>query len=267
MEYCENESKEEVPYYCNMCYEYLSTSRTIMSNHMESHSSDNMANTKGNMKGSKVRVFSCEQCGFSCKWKQSLKYHIVRIHNGENSHLKCDHCPKTFLIMKYLKHHIRYTHSAPLQCKLCGIELLLGPYRDHMKYKHGNTEKYECGGCGKMFFRPYKQCKGHDGSKSNKGNGAEIMQCENKCGFTSRWLQGLRKHKTRGRCNPDKPLIRSFSCIMCGKLFSTEKSKLKHEQIHVEGKPFKCDQCSVNFTNTWNMKKHKKDYCNPLKNL
>jgi KRAB domain-containing zinc finger protein len=175
----------------------------------------------------------CGNCGKTYKTKLRLKRHVVNCHTGEQ--FKCSQCPRQYQTDKTLK--------------------------DHMKLKHGEIPlRFPCEECDKIFLRPHKICISHT-HRGKIRNGGILFKCENGCDFSTNQRQMLNRHLSSSRCNPANPFIRNYLCSRCYRMFTTEKAKVRHERIHTDGNPFKCDQCAKTFSQRWSLRKHARNSC------
>ena len=118
-------------------------------------------------------------------------------------------------------------------------------------------QKYAYSECGKLYNRPYSNCKRHKGHSTDG-----IFQCVKGCGYTAFQKRSLNLHYNSGKCDPTRPLNHTFYCSFCEHSFATNKSKRRHEKTHIEGKPYECTICDIKFTHSWNLKKHKRKFHN-----
>ena len=198
---------------------------------------------------------------FFCHFCESLAYDltVLKEHMGthakskasEKQAAKCNLCSKTYKRKEKLNVHIKSVHKGIRHiCDQCGTShKTKNGLRSHVLIVHKNQKRYryksyQCTECHKLFTKIFTNCKDH------------IKTCE-KCGYTTNFQGHLKKHQGSLYCDPS----RSHKKIMCGKCsntFTTEKYMKKHELCHTNGKPHKCPDCGVGFTERFNMKRHKK---------
>ena len=83
-----------------------------------------------------MKIFSCEKCNKTFKWKSNLDRHIDNIHM-ESERSDCQECDKTFTQNYSLKRHVESEHRGmkKFTCDICGKEFTL---------KQGLTRHIEC---------------------------------------------------------------------------------------------------------------------------
>ncbi|KAM7286887.1 zinc finger protein 99 [Ixodes scapularis] len=104
------------------------------------------------------RLFTCDICKRSFRWKHTLKAHTILHHptvNGEGTPTlhKCPHCDVAFPYRFALQSHlIKHSERRDFHCKLCGMAFKRKqPLTDHMKAVHCSEKKFHCTTCGQMF--------------------------------------------------------------------------------------------------------------------
>ena len=154
------------------------------------------ANDQVVMMGDETEDTTCNQCDFIGKSVRELAGHV------KFEHLRCKACNTCFASDKDIKVHNNKMHSIELhQCLPC---TLIFPNKTglevHIKKKHNNYEKFECGLCHEMFSSQ-SDVRNHMKEKHSEGN-------SNK----SQW-----------------------ECPMCDKLFASEEVLVKHiDNDHLE---------------------------------
>ncbi|WAR14721.1 ZN543-like protein [Mya arenaria] len=65
----------------------------------------------------------------------------------------------------------------------------------------------------------------------------------------------------RGRRSSGHPRLLNlykYACTYCGRLFQSNRNRLRHELIHTNEKPFECSVCGMRFNQKHSMKNHEK---------
>ena len=102
--------------------------------------------------------FKCEFCEYCTFIKARLKKHIDGVHEKKKDYT-CDSCGKSYFSSNLLKMHIRVAHEGrkDYTCKICGKNFgVLGTLRTHTRIVHENVTKHECELCKKRFFARLK---------------------------------------------------------------------------------------------------------------
>ena len=114
-------------YCCSFC-SYKSKNKSLMTTHIQIHSS--------------VNSFQCEICQKCYSSASSLRIH-ERIHFGKKPYkcYECNFCNSSFTTVSDLKHHLR-THSGrkPYKCNICNSSFSRKQNLDfHIRTQHYNT--------------------------------------------------------------------------------------------------------------------------------
>ena len=206
--------------------EFLAYDLIVLKEHKGTHDSDKKYN--GDIK-TESKVSQCYSCSKTYTKKHHLKVHIESVHEGIRHF--CEQCGTSHKTKMGLRSHILFVHE---------------------KQQKPEQKTYQCTECHKKFSKIFTNCKDH------------IRTCK-KCGYITNIQDRLKKHQSSKNCDPNK----SKKSIMCGKcrnMFTTEKSMRKHELSHTNGKPHKCHDCGVGFTESFAIKKHKKKFCKGMNN-
>lgn len=96
---------------------------------------------------------TCNNCG---KWYLYLKQHLAYCASDGVKKFLChvDNCKASFVIKKYLNHHIRGVHTTPIKCPIKNCDKFMKPKNlvRHLKYIHERLVK-SGEKCGKLFKR------------------------------------------------------------------------------------------------------------------
>ena len=201
--------------------EFLAYDLMVLKEHRGTHAKSKTANPDITCE---KQIASCNFCSKTYDRRNKLIEHIENVHEGIRHF--CDQCGTTHKTRRGLRSHVLVVHA---------------------KHKRQKYTSYQCTECHKKLPKLFTNCRDH------------IKTCK-KCGYTTNYQLQLKRHQASSYCDPS----RSKNKIMCGKCsktFSTEKYMMKHERSHTNGKPHKCPDCGVGFTERFNIKKHKKSYC------
>ena len=94
---------------------------------------------------------TCPECKQSFKFKNMLKTHVLKVHNG----WKCDSCGKSFTRQWYVKVHKREVHEnteKQFSCNTCDKQFKnINNLRNHVNMFHNDVKNFKCDLCGKAF--------------------------------------------------------------------------------------------------------------------
>lgn len=199
-----------------------------------------------------IKPHKCSYCDktFICK---SVRERHERTHNGQKPY-ECPHCDREFARKDSLDDHIR-THSGqrPFKCEFEGCDATFktsGHLTNHRNI-HTKQKEYICE-CGKVFY-----------SGSALANHEKIhSQTRNfKCTWpdcSASFIQkgGLTQHM---RIHLDQ---KPFSCDNCDMKFRTSGDLVRHIRTHTGERPFVCPDpnCDVSFSQTKGLKEHIERY-------
>lgn len=198
--------------------------------------------------------FQCNQCEENFPVFKALHKHYVDVHNPTEP-FTCTHCQTTFVSLKrFIRHEWKHTGYQPFQCPQCVKRFR--SYSDLVEHqkKHTKAYPYLCWECGKKFRHSLTLTR-HVARVHNTGEEVTekpaIFGCH-QCGkmFTSR--RCLLKHD-----NFHHKGLR-FPCEHCGKGFFGKDALVRHTLIHTGERPFKCDDCDKSFRSLAELKIHRR---------
>jgi len=178
--------------------------RSALLLHLPSHTAD--------------KLFTCDKCGATFRYKQSLYAHKRCIHpdslqeltddDGVKNINQCEICGKTFPYKNSLRVHVNsHTRANTYACDVCGKSFST---RDHLKYHckiHTGDRSYTCDVCGKAFIKSWD----------------------------------LKQHQ---RTHTGE---RPYKCEVCEKAFTQRSTLTIHKRLHTGQRPYKCEVCDHDF--------------------
>ena len=193
----------------------------------------------------------CDLCGkefFSQNKLLSLQRHKTVMHNKENSkHFVCDICDKTFPLLIYLKHHVKFTHENSGKCSKCGEQV--DDLNLHWNtVHHGRKRKFigNCEICGKDFASK----NGLKDHYNTFHNGLRPYFCEI-CSKHFSQKVALEAHFRRQHQESSD----QFTCDICKKTFQHEEylnSHIKYLHEKKYSRNSKCGKCNKVVSNLSN---------------
>ena len=219
---------------------------------------------------------SCKTCDKTFSLRSNRNAHM-EVHHERKQYI-CSFCPYLSNSKIIQNKHFKIFHPGKTLpypeichvCKICGCQKNSRQYlREHIRKAHEGTnmvltkKKYfPCTECKRILYRQYTSCLQHSCAECNNRSFTKSfincvehdLICDN-CGFVTRNLDRLKKHKVSKSCNLSKAK-KSHKCGVCHMWFTTERYMKKHEEQHTKGKPYKCDYCELRFTQKFAIKKH-----------
>lgn len=209
--------------------------------------------------------FKCDQCDKAFKYKSTLDSHkqthnplychacmkLVRdsdalaLHKESHTPFQCNHCEENFPVFKALHKHYVDVHNPtePFTCTHCQTTFVSLKRFIRHEWKHTGYQPFQCPQCVKRF-RSYSDLVEHQ----KKHTKAYPYLCW-ECGKKFRHSLTLTRHVARvhhsGEPVMEKPAI--FGCHQCGKMFTSRRCLLKHDNFHHKGLRFPCEHCGKGF--------------------
>ena len=205
-----------------------------------------------------ARNFKCSKCGTGFKTRNSLKWHMRRVHkvllltnlnnvtsSSQDVLLCCRKCGMEFEDREKFIEHSTTEHGGTLvSCDHCDAVFL---NKNHLKahlLKHGEP-KLKCQHCEKMFFNSSER-NYHEKYSHNEASAASSKVDTNTPGTAL-------------------PASGKFPCSQCPLAFDTETELTVHDAcLHTEG-PFKCGLCGQSCASESTLRWHELRYHGRLK--
>lgn len=174
---------------------------------------------------SSAQIVICKMCNIVLTSENKLKRHIKQNHLYTKPH-KCDQCSEEFNVISNLMLHSAL-HKSPFRCPQCGkifkrLSSLEGHIRSHFK-----SEYFVCSHCGEMFH--YEACI--------KEHMEKLHPLENYKLQEQRAAKAKARKLTKGKM---------LKCQFCDKEFKKNCLLQRHERIHKNERPYKCEYENCN---------------------
>ncbi|XP_060560729.1 zinc finger protein 62 homolog [Ruditapes philippinarum] len=178
---------------------------------------------------------NCRQCGKTFKHIRHFEGHM-NFHAGLTPFM-CQYCGKAYANLTSLQMHEKLIHSDKstwLQCSVCENSFATpGRLRTH-QLTHSTDYSYICNICNKSY-KNHTLLKRHQSyAHSNKQH-----RCQN-CRLSFNTIEERDLHQ----CVKHN---KEMKCETCGRQFTSERSKIRHEKIHSGVKPHECHICLRRF--------------------
>ncbi|XP_050310891.1 zinc finger protein 93-like isoform X2 [Anthonomus grandis grandis] len=205
-------------------------------------------------RGRRVRVLKepkhSEENDSDCDIKDWLEQRDLNFENDDKSVIKndfeCTKCHTSFNNYKDIETHAKEEHHGEASCVVCSKNLA-NPFAliYHMMVKHG---KLKCCRLCLVSFKNSKEQMEH--YKSEEHN----TKC-NVCGEQFKKRKALYEHRRKKHLNPE-PENRKFKCPECSKEFTNRNNIKRHVMVAHCDVRFLCDTCGQSYTTKRNLRIH-----------
>ncbi len=219
--------------------------------------------------------YECYVCHQSFNRKSNLITHS-RSHHTQTKPFRCKYCSLSFVrTTELLKHVIFHTGDTRNQCRQCKAVLSSQERLEKHKKTHSVSGNFQCHMCGANGFESKKTLSSHlrlhtkagadknakrsslnDGvnNKDKVGQTFGCELCEKRFTRKSNFMAHVKRHYSNQITEPVK--VKSHLCCICGKLFSYRTHLIRHLYIHDGRRPYKCEYCGSDFTQSGGLMKH-----------
>ncbi|XP_065363298.1 zinc finger protein 91-like [Calliphora vicina] len=236
----------EERYQCIQCCKFFPT-RFRLKRHEEIHI--------------EIPTHKCSYCKRSYRVLYNLNRHIRSVHLFKNN-LECKVCNVSFSRIDVLKRHMQlHSDEKNYRCLLCSQSFKTRDYlyahskthhsensaisKTYKRTKTENVNKNQCGHCGKLFKSPFAY-KNHLLIHTNE----KPYECES-CNKKFRTIAALTTHQ---RIHDD---YRPYQCELCLKSFKQTAHLKEHKLLHLDNVPQHiCSICQAPFAKKGNLKVH-----------
>lgn len=217
---------------CKMCHKSFSGVAAFF-NHMDMvHPTK-----KSNVSDNEIKFHVCFICGYRCKFKSTLKLHLMGKHKQGNCSILCSLCGKTFPSKVHLASHAKYTHDIKMTtCWLCNASVRTTEFLRHIQVIHPDEEpKVQCEMCPKKYFL--------EGLKKNhfrRVHQAKVACLEPDCKKIFCYKKSMEDHYNMVHMG------KRFTCMVPGCSYKVvRKTKLKRHLWNVHGLQGQLDQLEL----------------------
>lgn len=184
--------------------------------------------------------YECYLCRETYRQKNSLRFHMQKIHCGLRAPFVCSQCSRGFCTKQQVeKHEETHDERRLFYCPQCDKPYKSEFYvKKHIDRVHSNRDvpkKFSCDQCD-MKFRDSGVLKRHMKSHSDER--------PFKCSYCGKGFKIVSYVKIHERIHTgEKP----YTCQFCGKSFSQQLNWRYHVNTHTKEPHIKCDYCSKKF--------------------
>ncbi|XP_065083752.1 zinc finger protein 260-like [Ochlerotatus camptorhynchus] len=253
----------EKPFACDKCDKSF-----ICKSHLLSHSRTHVND----------QPFQCEICSRRFNQACNLTKHL-RVHSGEKPY-NCNVCSKAFMNLSNMKaHEKRHRGERNFTCEICSKGFYDNHHLERHMSVHSKEKHFKCVRCPKQFST-LEELKAH---AIRHKDPMEVNSCD-VCSWTFTSVHKLNLHlKSHEPTLPEDEPVRCETCLKHFK--RAEQLELHRQRVHgdvkpkklpreiiidpetagkqLEGpfrKPYRCEVCSREFNQAYNLKVHLKTH-------
>ena len=197
-------------------------------------------------------TFKCEACGRDFNNKNSLKRHIVLVHDKKRG-FKCEICGRTFVFEYKLKKHRELTTPMNSSCKIIKTNSKMIEKEDAV----AKIMEFRCNLCDillpkeremKDHFKEVHKAKSLNLRKNNIVK-CVCKICQKACLNKGNFLAHYKRIHLK---------LKNHKCNFCDKAFTDKKDLTNHIERHENKKNYKCDLCNKTFNAKDGLATHQK---------
>lgn len=212
--------------------------------------------------------YRCEMCKKNFDRRYKAMFHQKTTHTKNDLFFTCDYCPKKFVSMNLLIHHLKTqceNDEKPIPCTERFMKYLLkvnldyyanlAEAREQRKLQKVNEgpKSYTCDICKKTFTRQ-EHLNRHRAVHLPDEMKFECVICDRRFNRKDNMRSHMKTHTEEGRRNAESKKI---LCSYCGRSFSSKSNYVVHMRRHTGEKPYKCEICGKGFPKSTDLNSHK----------
>ncbi|KAL0269197.1 UNVERIFIED_CONTAM: hypothetical protein PYX00_007009 [Menopon gallinae] len=194
------------------------------------------------------KKITCESCGACFRTRWELKSHELQ-HN-KTGHFDCSACGSVFTSPTKFREHSKQCGKPGFICDFCGkVFSSEGNLRNHRKL-HSEGCLFSCQYCTMSFLTSAARKRHMITHEQEKSKPFSCINCGKKYSSTTSLAIHNMKHQVDDR---------SFTCLYCKVRFNSEEAAIQHSQSHILDRPYSCNQCLCRYKNKRELRRHQRE--------